>query len=73
MLHADRPEEYETEMIYYRDLFDKPLSPFTLSHIGVEAFSVMVSALGILIIFVLFLIFIIKKIVSRIQAVNSDI
>ncbi len=67
VLHADRPEEYETEMIYYRDLFDKPLSPFTLSHIGVEAFSVMVSALGILIIFVLFLIFIIKKIVSRIR------
>ncbi|MCR5092694.1 MAG: metallophosphoesterase [Lachnospiraceae bacterium] len=61
VLHADRPEEYETEMLYYRDLFDTPLSPFDLSHIGIEAFRIIVSALGIIIISILILMFIIKK------------
>ena len=62
VLHSDRPEEYETEMIYYKDLFDKPLSPFDLSHIGVEVFRIIVLALVIITILIFILILILKKV-----------
>ncbi|MBQ3785710.1 MAG: metallophosphoesterase [Lachnospiraceae bacterium] len=75
VLHSDRPEEYETEMIYYRDLFDKPLSPFDLSHIGVEVFRIIVLAIGVIIVLILILTVIIRKKVARSRAgiaVNDD-
>ena len=46
VLHTDRPEEYETEMVYYKDLFDKPLSIFSLSHTGVGLLRVFAGVIG---------------------------
>ncbi len=62
VLHTDRPEEYETKMVYYKDLFDKPLTPFDLSHIGVETLKIIVSVLVVIIAFITALTMIIKKI-----------
>jgi hypothetical protein len=64
-LYSDRPYDYETKMVYYRDLFDNPLSPFDLPHIGVEALKIIVAGLVIITILISILIFIIKKIVLR--------
>ncbi len=35
-LHTDAPDSYETEMVYYKDLIDKPLSPLQAPHIGAQ-------------------------------------
>ncbi len=35
-LHVDAPERYETEMVYYKDLIDKPLTPLQAPHIGAQ-------------------------------------
>ena len=61
VLHTDSPEEYETEMVYYKDLFDKPLSPFALSRIGIPAFIVVVSAFAGLALIITIIVVIIKK------------
>ena len=65
VLHTDSPEEYETEMVYYKDLFDKPLSPFALSRIGIPAFVVVVSVLAGLALIITIIVVIIRKIVRR--------
>ena len=35
-LHADAPETYETEMVFYKDLFDKPISPLKTPNLGAQ-------------------------------------
>lgn len=36
VLHADDPDQYETKMVYYRDLFDKPIGLLQGPHFGVQ-------------------------------------
>ena len=36
VLHADSPDAYETEMVYYKDLIDQPLTVFQTPNIGAQ-------------------------------------
>ncbi|MCR5098519.1 MAG: metallophosphoesterase [Lachnospiraceae bacterium] len=67
VLHTDRPEEYETKMVYYKDLFDEPLSPFTLSKLGIETFRLIAGGIAAIIVFLAILVLIIRKIIISIK------
>ncbi len=61
VLHTDRPAEYETEMVYYRDLFEKPLSFFQVPHMGVQIARIVILFLAVVAAFVVFLVMMIRR------------
>ena len=65
VLHADKPDEYETKMVFYKDLFDKKLSLFQTPHIGMQLAKIVVPAIAGLILLIIVLIILIKKLRKR--------
>ncbi|MBR0082024.1 MAG: metallophosphoesterase [Clostridia bacterium] len=52
VLHTDRPDDYETEMVYYKDLIDKPLTVFQAPVLGAQLAQLLLLALGGLILLI---------------------
>ena len=46
VLHTDRPDEYDTKMVYYKDLIDKPLTIFQAPHLGAQLAKIVFPVLG---------------------------
>ena len=59
ILHPDKPEEYETEMVYYRDLIDKPLGFIQTSNMGVQISRIVIPASAGILLFLIVLIMVI--------------
>ena len=46
VLHTDRPSEYDTKMVYYKDLIDRPLTIFQAPHVGAQIARILFPVIG---------------------------
>ena len=62
VLHLDEPDVYETEMIYYKDLFDEKLTIFDAPTIGAEYGGYAAWALAGLVVLIVAIVFVVRAI-----------
>ena len=62
VLHLDQPDVYETEMIFYKDLFDKHLTVFQAPVIGAEYGGYLAMALAGAVVLAVVIIFVVRAI-----------
>ena len=62
VLHLDEPDVYETEMIYYKDLFDDKLTIFDAPTIGAEYGGYAAWALAGLVVLIVAIVFVVRTI-----------
>ncbi|MBR3404051.1 MAG: metallophosphoesterase [Firmicutes bacterium] len=62
VLHLDEPDVYETEMIYYKDLFDDKLTIFDAPTIGAEYGGYSAWALAGLVVLIVAIVFVVRAI-----------
>ena len=62
VLHLDQPDVYETEMIFYKDLFDKHLTVFQTPTIGAEYGGYLAMALAGAVVLAVVIIFVVRAI-----------
>ena len=65
VLHCDRPEEYDTRMVYYRELFSQPLSLLQAPHIGVQLRNIAAAVLLGLALLIVLLVLLIRRLRKR--------
>ena len=65
VLHTDRPSEYETQMIFYKDLIDKPLNIFQAPHIGAQFARILFPVIGGAVVLIAAIIVLIVVLVKR--------
>ena len=65
VLHCDRPDEYETEMVYYRDLISKPLNFLQAPHIGAQFRAILIKVILAVVLLIVLLVVLIRFLVRK--------
>ena len=67
VLHTDRPDEYDTQMVFYKDLIGKPLSIFQAPHLGAQLAKIVFPVIGGAVVLIAALIILIIVLVKRVK------
>ena len=65
VLHCDRPEEYDTEMVFYRDLIGRPLNFLQAPRIGAQLRALLVKVLLVLALVIVFIVLLVRRLRKR--------
>ncbi|MBQ6622312.1 MAG: hypothetical protein IJH75_05715 [Mogibacterium sp.] len=61
VLHTDKPDAYETQMVYYKDLIDRPISILQAPHIGAQYAKIVYPSVAAAVIVIIALVHLIRR------------